>query len=413
MARRILPTLLLTLSGLFGLLPAAGAAPAAPGLTVPADDPYPSADDIAAAQAEEAARADDTEAIEARLGTAQADLDRAGREAEQAVEAYNGAQARLARAQAEAAATEAAAAVAETARAESAERAAALAAETYRQGASAQLSALDALLGADGPRAVSSQANAIGVIGARTKDILDTATAAAAEATRTSEAARAAEAEAVGAAEAVRLAKERAEARLATQQTEVAEITARREQLLTALAAARNTTLDLERERREALEAIAAREAEAAARAAAAAEAAAAAAARPSTDSYAETPWSAGGAEAAIAFARSKIGLPYIWGGEGPAGYDCSGLTMMAWRRAGKHLTHFAADQYAESTPVSYAQLRPGDLVFWTDTGRARDIHHVGIYIGNDQMIEAPRPGTVIKQASLWIMGRPDFYGRP
>ncbi|GAA1147601.1 hypothetical protein GCM10009664_14450 [Kitasatospora gansuensis] len=144
--------------------------------------------------------------------------------------------------------------------------------------------------------------------------------------------------------------------------------------------------------------------------------AASAAAARPSNDSadsFAESPWSAGGAEAAIAFARSKIGLPYIWGGEGPAGYDCSGLTMMAWRRAGKSLTHFAADQYAESTPVSYAQLRPGDLVFWTDTGRARDIHHVALYIGDDQMIEAPRPGMAIKQASLWIMGRPDFYGRP
>ncbi|MGW4651708.1 C40 family peptidase, partial [Kitasatospora sp. NPDC004289] len=166
---------------------------------------------------------------------------------------------------------------------------------------------------------------------------------------------------------------------------------------------------------------IAAQQAAEAARAAeeaAAREAAAAAAAATpshSSDGYAaaDTPWSADGAAAAIAFARSKIGLPYIWGGEGPAGYDCSGLTMMAWRRAGKSLTHFAADQYAESTPVSYAQLRPGDLVFWTDTGRARDIHHVAIYIGDDQMIEAPRPGTAIKQASLWIMGRPDFYGRP
>ncbi|MFE4604443.1 C40 family peptidase, partial [Kitasatospora indigofera] len=123
--------------------------------------------------------------------------------------------------------------------------------------------------------------------------------------------------------------------------------------------------------------------------------------------------WSAQGAEAAIAFARSKIGLPYIWGGEGPAGYDCSGLTMMAWRTGGRRITHFAADQYAESTPVTYRQLRPGDLVFWSDTGRAADIHHVGLYIGDDQMIEAPRAGMPIKQASLWIMGTPDFYARP
>ncbi|MER5862181.1 C40 family peptidase [Kitasatospora sp. NPDC002040] len=410
MARRILPTLLLTLAGLFGLLPAAGAVPAAPGYAAPADDPFPTADDIAAAQAEEAARAADTAAIEARLTAAQGDLDRAARETEQAVEAYNGAQAALTRARAEATRTAAAAAIAAAARLDAADRAAELAGETYRQGASGQLSALDALLGADGPRAVGAQVAAIDMAGTRTKEILDAATDAAAEADRTAGAAGAAEEAAVRAADAVRLAKEQAQARLAAQQAQVTEIAARREQLLGALAAARHTTVDLERQRREALEAIAVRAAEDAARAAAAAEAAAA---RPSADSFVETPWSAGGADAAIAFARSKIGLPYIWGGEGPAGYDCSGLTMMAWRRAGKTLTHFAADQYAESTPVSYAQLRPGDLVFWTDTGRARDIHHVALYIGNDQMIEAPRPGMAIKQASLWIMGRPDFYGRP
>ncbi len=184
----------------------------------------------------------------------------------------------------------------------------------------------------------------------------------------------------------------------------------RREQLLTELAAARHTTVELERRRHEALEAIAAREAEAAARAAAeqAAREAEAAAAPP-----AGRPWSAEGAAAAVAFAKSKIGLPYVWGGEGPEGYDCSGLTMMAWRQSGRQLNHFAADQYAQSTPIGYRQLRPGDLVFWTDTGRAADIHHVGLYIGDDQMIEAPRVGMPIKQASLWIMGTPDFYARP
>ncbi|WP_223244957.1 C40 family peptidase, partial [Streptomyces sp. CBMA156] len=124
-------------------------------------------------------------------------------------------------------------------------------------------------------------------------------------------------------------------------------------------------------------------------------------------------PWSAEGAAAAIAFARSKIGLPYVWGGEGPGGYDCSGLTMMAWREGGRRLNHFAADQYAQSTPIGYRQLRPGDLVFWTATGRAADIHHVGLYIGDDQMIEAPRAGMPVKQASLWIMGTPNFYARP
>ncbi|WP_344333823.1 C40 family peptidase, partial [Kitasatospora putterlickiae] len=154
----------------------------------------------------------------------------------------------------------------------------------------------------------------------------------------------------------------------------------------------------------------------AAERAAEAAERAAAVKAAPPAATPAPPPprpWTAEGAAEAIAFARTKIGLPYVWGGEGPGGYDCSGLTMMAWRQGGKRLNHFAADQYAQSTPVSYRQLRPGDLVFWSTTGRAADIHHVGLYIGDDQMIEAPRAGMPIKQASLWIMGTPDFYARP
>ncbi|MFE2108535.1 C40 family peptidase, partial [Kitasatospora sp. NPDC059463] len=260
-------------------------------------------------------------------------------------------------------------------------------------------------------------------------------------------------------------ARGRAEVRLADQQNLVAATGLRREQLLADLAAARHTTVELERQRREALEAIAAREAEAAARAAAekaaaereaaeraaaeqaaaeqaareaearaaekamaekaaaekaAAEAARAAEAAKNTPPAASTaapppprPWSADGAAAAIAFARATIGRPYVWGGEGPGGYDCSGLTMMAWRQGGKRLNHFAADQYAQSTPVTYRQLRPGDLVFWSTTGRAADIHHVGLYIGDDQMIEAPRAGMPVKQASLWIMGTPDFYARP
>ncbi|GAA2744943.1 C40 family peptidase [Kitasatospora cinereorecta] len=408
MARRMLPALLLAAAaGLLGLLPAAAAAPAPTRLAAPADDPYPSTEDIAKAQADADARAGDVAAIEARLTAAQAELEEAGRAAEQAVEAYNGAQARLVRARAESAAAAERSAAAETARAAAAERAAGLLAEIYRQGASPQLSALNALLGARGPGDLSDQAAAVGVAGAQTRQILDDATATAAAAARARTAAQAAEDNARRAADAVRLAKEQAEARLTAQQAQVADIGHRREQLLADLAAARNTTVDLERQRREALEAIAARQAEEAAKAAAAA----AAANRP--DPAANRPWSADGAAAAIAHARALIGLPYIWGGEGPDGYDCSGLTMTAWQRGGKRLTHFAADQYAQSTPVSYRQLRPGDLVFWTKTGRAADIYHVALYIGDDQMIEAPRPGAAIKQASLWIMGTPDFYARP
>ncbi|MFF2816391.1 C40 family peptidase [Kitasatospora cineracea] len=442
MPRRFLPALLLAGAALLALLPAANApaapaaapaagpeglpqaapaalaGPAAP-VVLPADEPepgFPSADDVARARAEADAKAADATAVEARLAAARDELDKAGQAAEQAVEAYNGALVRLGRAQEASRAAAERSTAAEAAHAEAADRAAGLVAEIYRQGASPQLSAVNALLGARGPASLTGQAAAVGTAGAQTRQILDDATGTAKAAARAAEEARTAEDAARTAAGTVRTAKEQAQQRVADQQSRVAEIGRRREALLAELATARNTTVELERQRQEALDALAARAAEEAARRAQAeAEAAAAAqAARHHAAPQREgAAWSAGGSEAALAFARSVVGLPYIWGGEGPQGYDCSGLTMMAWRRGGKQLTHFAADQYAESTPVGYAQLRPGDLVFWTKTGRAADIYHVAIYLGDDQMIEAPRPGAAIKQASLWIMGRPDFYARP
>ena len=432
MARRFLPGILLALttvtlpSAPAGAASAPGAAPslaapAAPHLVpgpqspgLAAADPFPSTGDIAAARAEAGRRAAAAAAVEARLTVAQAEREQAHRAAERAVEAYNGARTRLTRARADESDAVQRAAVAELARHLAAEDAAGLAAETYRQGATAELSALDALLGAPGARAAGAQAVVIGVISSRTRQILDSATGTAAAAVRASAAAREATAAAERAVAEVRAAKERAVATTQARQAQVAETGRRSEQLLAELAVARNTTVDLERRRRDALKAIAAREAEAAARAAA--EAAAAAAEKAALDTAAAERAAAEQVEqaaAAISFARSRIGLPYVWGGEGPAGYDCSGLTMMAWRAGGRSVPHFAADQYARSTPVTYRQLRPGDLVFWTDTGRAADIYHVALYIGDDQMIEAPRAGMAIKQASLWIMGTPDFYARP
>ncbi|GGV03312.1 hypothetical protein GCM10010495_13360 [Kitasatospora herbaricolor] len=475
MTRRLLPILLLALTSTLGALPAAGAAPAPaavphdPGPAAPAEpgpppggphpgEGYPSAEEIARSRADADRRAAASAAVEARLTAAQGESEQASLAAERAVENYNGAQARLSRARLAESRALGLAAAAELARYAAAEEAARLAAETYRQGATAELSAIDALIGAPGPRAAGAQAAVVRVVSGSTRQILDAATGTAAAATRAGAAAREATAAAERAAGEVRTARDQAQALVATGRAKVAEIGRRREQLLGELAAARDTTVELERRRREAQEAITARAAEEAARTAAeataaaqaaadriaadraaadraagekaateraaaeAAEAASAAADQPAQEQPAGPPavppdgpgvWSAQGAEAAIAFARSKIGLPYIWGGEGPAGYDCSGLTMMAWRTGGRRITHFAADQYAESTPVTYRQLRPGDLVFWSDTGRAADIHHVGLYIGDDQMIEAPRAGMPIKQASLWIMGTPDFYARP
>ncbi len=103
-------------------------------------------------------------------------------------------------------------------------------------------------------------------------------------------------------------------------------------------------------------------------------------------------------AATAIAFARSKIGIPYEWGGTGENGhgYDCSGLTQAAYAAAGLRLPRIAQDQYNATTKVpDSAPLLPGDLLFYgNDPTR---ITHVGLYTGNAQMINAPRTGVPVR----------------
>jgi cell wall-associated NlpC family hydrolase len=99
----------------------------------------------------------------------------------------------------------------------------------------------------------------------------------------------------------------------------------------------------------------------------------------------------------ALAFARAQLGKPYVWGASGPDSYDCSGLTMRAWEAAGVSLPHFAAAQYADVAHVDIADLQPGDLIFY-----GSDIHHVGIYAGGGQMIDAPYTGTVVRYDSIF-----------
>ena len=94
-----------------------------------------------------------------------------------------------------------------------------------------------------------------------------------------------------------------------------------------------------------------------------------------------------------VAIAMQYLGVPYVWGGASPAGFDCSGLVMYVYAQVGIYLPHSAAAQYEAGTPISYSQLAPGDLVFYGDGG----IEHVAIYIGGGQIIQAPYPGTVVQ----------------
>jgi len=97
-----------------------------------------------------------------------------------------------------------------------------------------------------------------------------------------------------------------------------------------------------------------------------------------------------------VAYAIAQLGKPYVFAASGPDTFDCSGLTMMAWRQVGVSMAHFAATQFDQFPRVSIDALAPGDLVFFYPT-----IHHVGIYIGGGKMIHAPHTGDVVRVGSI------------
>ncbi|HEX5496499.1 MAG TPA: NlpC/P60 family protein [Mycobacteriales bacterium] len=101
-------------------------------------------------------------------------------------------------------------------------------------------------------------------------------------------------------------------------------------------------------------------------------------------------------ARTAVNAALGKQGSPYVWAAAGPDTFDCSGLTMWAWAQAGVSLPHQSQSQYATGTHVSRANLLPGDLVFFYSP-----IHHVGLYIGDNLMVQAPQTGDVVKISSM------------
>lgn len=106
------------------------------------------------------------------------------------------------------------------------------------------------------------------------------------------------------------------------------------------------------------------------------------------------TPTAAGGA--ALTYAAAQIGKPYVWGAEGPASFDCSGLTSQAWAHAGRTIPRTSQEQWARLPKVPLDRLRPGDLVVYFPKAT-----HVGLYIGGGKVIQAPRPGAKVKVSPI------------
>ncbi|CCH90622.1 Cell wall-associated hydrolase, invasion-associated protein [Modestobacter italicus] len=114
----------------------------------------------------------------------------------------------------------------------------------------------------------------------------------------------------------------------------------------------------------------------------------------------AAAPAASGAAATAVSTALAQKGKPYVWAAAGPDSFDCSGLTQFAYAAAGISLPHSSSTQARMGTAVTRAQLQPGDLVAFYSP-----VSHIGIYIGNGQMVHAPTSGDVVKISSIDAMG--------
>ena len=192
---------------------------------------------------------------------------------------------------------------------------------------------------------------------------------------------------------------------LAAQKAAQAQLKAQKDQVLAKIAEAQRLLNSLQAQQRAALLATQAR-ARAAALAARASYSSYVRVSRSSVRASAPTVSASGRPAAALRYAFAHLGDPYVWGAAGPHAFDCSGLTMMAWRAAGVSLPHNAAMQYNSIRHVPMSQLQPGDLVFYLG------LNHVGIYIGGGRIIDAPHPGSSVEIVGLYSMpivgaGRP------
>ncbi|MFI7238947.1 C40 family peptidase [Streptomyces cyaneofuscatus] len=109
----------------------------------------------------------------------------------------------------------------------------------------------------------------------------------------------------------------------------------------------------------------------------------------------------------ALKIAASKKGAPYKYGAAGPSRFDCSGLTLYSFKKAGKKLPRTAQQQYNKTSRISSSKRKPGDLVFFHS---GRSVYHVGIYAGGGKIWHSPKSGDVVRKAKIW--SKSVRYGR-
>ena len=117
-----------------------------------------------------------------------------------------------------------------------------------------------------------------------------------------------------------------------------------------------------------------------------------------------------------VSAAREQIGMPYVSGGESPAegGFDCSGLTYYAWKQVGVTLPRSSSAQWSWVQRIKKADLRPGDLVFYSASGPSGSVSHVALYAGDGKIVQAHKPGVRLSEDDLatWWTGHLVGYGR-
>lgn len=401
----------------------------------------PSEDDIAKAQAAEEAAKLSVAEIEVRLAQVSAQAQSATQAAQVAGEDLNAANIALDQAKATSAQAQADAAQAQADFEEGKKQIASIAQTAYRDG-NASLDALAPYLDSDGLRTVETKKSSIDSFSNSAEAKMQNVAALEQVANVMRGAAEQALTAQQSATDEVQSRTDAANAAASSAQAQQRTVEAQRSAYVEELAKKQNTTVDLIQQREAALEAERQAAAEAAARAAAeaAAQAAAEEAARQAAAAQAapapsvseddddsdsgytppsRTPeiedssdddgggssWGSGGAATAIAAAKSYLGVPYVWGGESYGGVDCSGLTMLAWARAGVGLPHLSRAQYGYGTHVSINSMEPGDLIFWSSNGAQSGIYHVAMYLGGGQMIEAPTFGVPVRITGVYSWG--------